>query len=741
MLVIRRFMFRFPTIRATRSLHSDPFNQFFNQVFPPHEYALFLNSPPSMDEDPSYIIDSPSLKLSVDYPLITTSLHLNEVRVQQALIARPGQRTKPIIVCTKGKGGGKTRIMEEIRLATNRKHDSLAIGLTFNNHTLFDAPLDVYMKNDPALSFALAIVTRTISSIYKTYHEQVVKRMRNNEINLYNLITEQERNGLDFPEMLLRSFFKWILITHPQAQQRKVKHFVVLVDEYRKYVDGFLDDLTPEAKEKYKNANFSAPLHRALLNQELLPGVKICLILSTLIFSNSIVTTDSGRPIGHLLLAEELDSQEVLNSWIFNPQHTWLEKWFVSHELTENSMIKFKLIVELLNKLPRCLEYMEIGISNDRENFNFPVTGPIRVDSSYYQKLILYILESFRLQYKNSFPSPGVMMAVLQSEIIDYPKNIDHIKDSTFSNTYDPMKDFIPVASVISLYNGATRASGDPVASALVKIIENIITRITTFKKSGDLLEYLGAQWCLFKFLVLRKSLRQLTLQDFFTLSGDSEIEPAVLSKLNNIVVHVPEECPPIGITKHPELKYSTWRNPNQNFPLQGTDDFTEVLNKITDVSFESPVQIHQFHDGECFDLLLVFFDQRKNKPFLVFIDWKSKYGTPNTPSITTEDDGNSSSCSSRPTQQGKPPGHQFVHLTENVIPYINDQVMQNLVQMQSSALQALSDGDYCCIYLTTGQEGQKSFSRGKAVVMARRDSEKFFSFLFPLYKSLRGLS
>lgn len=158
---------------SPKEILKDPdwFKHLFDAIFPIEQRLKFLSSPPSMDEDPYYVINKPSLRLADDRPLITTRIKDQENIILNSLNATPDERCKPLIVITKGKGGGKTRIIEEIKNIMNAKDDCLAIAVTFNHLTEINPSIDIFRGEDPMLSFALSIITRTISSVYKISHQ------------------------------------------------------------------------------------------------------------------------------------------------------------------------------------------------------------------------------------------------------------------------------------------------------------------------------------------------------------------------------------------------------------------------------------------------------------------------------------------------------------------------------------------------------------------------------------------
>ncbi len=201
-----------------------------------------------------------------------------------------------------------------------------------------------------------------------------------------------------------------------------------------------------------------------------------------------------------------------------------------------------------------------------------------------------------------------------------------------------------------------------------------------------------------------------------------------------------------------------------------GKEEFIDAINQLPDVSAANPIQLLQFHKDEYFDLLLVLYDQSK-EPLLIFIDFKSKqemveftsssfpassvsafsptafHGTRNQrsrPSLI----GNIA-VTQKPIRKWKKSdlpkkGKQYDHI-KDIIRFAQnrciDKDANSQIIIESSALESFVKGKFFYLYITS-QEYDKSFSveKEKVIVMSRSDSQKFFSFMFPLYRTLKTL-
>lgn len=762
--LLKRGSFHLLKERRKTSQHSpneilkDPnwFKHLFDATFPMDQRLKFLSSPPSMDEDPYYVINKPSLRLAYDHPLITTRIEDQENVIWNALNATPDERSKPLIAVTKGKGGGKTRIIEEIKNSMNAKDDCLAVAVTFNHLTEINPSIDIFRGEDPMLSFALSIITRTISSVYKISHRSASKLLKGSEKILVQLSNEIQSN--DFTDSLLRHFFAWILENHPT--KKNIKNFIFLVDEYRQFIDEFIkyakngksnEEQQQTVVARLEATPFSSALHKALLNQPILPNVRCCLVLSTLVFNDAIEKTGSGRKLDYIRLPEELQSEEVLTEWLFNPKRgdgKWLEEWKYRHRFFDLNDAnpryrQFRLIVELFNRLPRCLEFLENGLDEDRQQLKYPANQEIiEVNDIYIQRLVDYVFSQFAKMYKNTFPAPTLMMKFMQREEVDYrdPTIQDLLKDSTLVNTLDPInsEQMTPIASIVPLYNAAKRLvtsdltiESKMIASEYLSTANEIIKMITIHEKAGDLLEYLCSHWIKFKFITMRESQRSLSLLDFFTISQiNTKLDGEIFVHLRKLMIKIPEAMRRIEIIDHSNLQPTPKRK----------SDFVKLMNgetvkvkvkvnakdgekirekmvdfKMNDVGPSNPIQLHTFHKGERFDLLLIVYDG--SKPLLFFIEtksWKKSLEDPQSPLAL--------------------PSTQYEKFRDKVV----EGIRTDNTSVKSATMKSLLDGNYYFLYLTTFDDLQ-SFNREKAIVLTKEDSERFFSFMFPLFRALRG--
>lgn len=558
---------------------------------------------------------------------------------------------------------------------------------------------------------------------------------------------------------LLRHFFAWIIENHPT--KKNIKNFIFLVDEYRQFIDEFIkyakNGMSNEEQQqqavvaRLEATSFSSGLHKALLNEPILPNVRCCLVLSTLIFNDAIEKTGSGRKLDYIQLAEELQSEEVLTERLFNPKRRngkWLEEWKYRHRFSDFNDAnpryrQFRLIVELFNRLPRCLEFLENGLDEDRQQLKYPANQEIiEVNDIYFQRLLDYVFGQFAKMYKNTFPAPTLMMKFMQKEEVDYrdPTIQDHLEDSTLVNTLDPInsQQMPPISSIVPLYNAAKRlvtsdltSESKMIASEYLSTVNEIIKMITIHEKADDLLEYLCSHWIKFKFITMRESQRSLSLLDFFTISQtNTKLDGEIFVHLRKLMIKIPETMRGIEIIDHSNLQPTPKRKSDfvqlmngetvkvkVKVNVKGGEKIKEKMAdyKMNDVGPSNPIQLHTFHKSERFDVLLIVYDG--SKPLLFFIEtksWETSLEDPQSPLAL--------------------PSTQYEKFRDKVV----EGIRADNTSVKSVTMKSLLDGNYYFLYFTTFDDLQ-SFNREKAIVLTKEDTERFFSFMFPLFRALRG--
>ena len=95
--------------------------------------------------------------------------------LDEVLKQEPDNRSKDLIATVRGSGGGKTRMLEELRRATNDREDAVAIGVTFNNNTGYDTKREKFV-NAEGTGVNIMCVGRICCVIYHDPVKETLKQ-------------------------------------------------------------------------------------------------------------------------------------------------------------------------------------------------------------------------------------------------------------------------------------------------------------------------------------------------------------------------------------------------------------------------------------------------------------------------------------------------------------------------------------------------------------------------------------
>jgi hypothetical protein len=130
------------------------------------------------------IMDSPEVHMAFEYIEETYLKEAMDV-LSDVLCQESGPRTKDVIITVRGSGGGKTRMLEEIRRKVNERYDGVAIAVTFNNLTDYDMIKEKFIINHDhhevcgEMNIILSIICRLCCIIYGYSFEESVLQMKN----------------------------------------------------------------------------------------------------------------------------------------------------------------------------------------------------------------------------------------------------------------------------------------------------------------------------------------------------------------------------------------------------------------------------------------------------------------------------------------------------------------------------------------------------------------------------------
>jgi len=112
------------------------------------------------------IMNTPDI--TMDHPYLERHYFDNAIKsLDEVLKQEPDNRFKDLIVTVRGRGGGKTRMLEELRRATNCRNNAVAIGVTFNGNSLYEKRYEAFLgEKNGDINIILSIIVRISCTIY-----------------------------------------------------------------------------------------------------------------------------------------------------------------------------------------------------------------------------------------------------------------------------------------------------------------------------------------------------------------------------------------------------------------------------------------------------------------------------------------------------------------------------------------------------------------------------------------------
>lgn len=261
----------------------------------------------------SCVINNPEFTMANRY--LGTHLSRCLIKVDEAILKAPDHRFKPVLVTLRGVGCGKTRLLEEIRIAKNKLSNTIALSITFNNRMDYFPPEENFTPI-VSFNFVLSVLIRYVTVVYQLDFQSV-----------RSLINEQLSNlkhPSNFEDIVLftRSFLQQLLsdLESEMALVNEDMNIVFIIDEIMTMQDDMIAYRKDVAETKEAFRATMSIMHKAFLNERfscLLSGqsrINVALVISSLDVS-AIQIPDSKRLIITLPYDEELDSREIVADW------------------------------------------------------------------------------------------------------------------------------------------------------------------------------------------------------------------------------------------------------------------------------------------------------------------------------------------------------------------------------------------------------------------------------------------
>ena len=190
----------FPLLQAVEN--------YFSETFPNKCGDNFANNKKfaSLFEDQDHI--------SMGHPLFNFNIDTGLQLVENALLQTPSSRWKPVVCTVRGTGGGKTRALEELRIALNKRNGCVAVAVTFNKNTMLH--IDETSGNKER-ALVKAVISRLASTLYSIELTDCIPILNGVPIEIKT-------------EQLLPGFIRHV-VKRMRENGARVTSFVILIDE------------------------------------------------------------------------------------------------------------------------------------------------------------------------------------------------------------------------------------------------------------------------------------------------------------------------------------------------------------------------------------------------------------------------------------------------------------------------------------------------------------------------------
>ena len=290
-LSVRRIALR----ASDSSGHADklPFPAWLHIVFQGQSVSPLYVDPKCVDEilntkqDAGCIIDDPIRAMG--HPMIDFDIEKASQQVLETSKERPDPRLKPVVAIARGKGGGKTRAMEEVRRYLMRRKTTLPIAITYNSQSAIARDPWLKQQTCDAYSldrvYALSVSARMLSAVFGVSFSETAELIRKN-------LGRLDWESVDAPTMIQETL-KFVL---QRTNEARVLSSIDLVDTFV-----LLMDENAKADNEFDKTDLGAIVRQALLDKSI-NAINIALVISDLGFLPETLRTDSDRTVKVLVL-------------------------------------------------------------------------------------------------------------------------------------------------------------------------------------------------------------------------------------------------------------------------------------------------------------------------------------------------------------------------------------------------------------------------------------------------------
>jgi hypothetical protein len=345
------------------------------------------------------IIDRPSITMI--QPLLGIDVEEERRRITSTINLPAWDRTKPLHMIVKGWGGGKTRVLEELRRRLFTDINCVPIAITATLDTLFtpaEFPASLITgagttSEAVQKSAALSVSARMLHAVTGAPFKHILTLMRNNNL------------ALDASPEELLSAVSYRCVELVRSVCPAASDMVLLFDE-AKYMQDSLLQSYPGATDVF------APLRSTLRE----PGR--ALVMSSVSPTLAGYRT-TGHPIHAICFPEHLDAEEIVDKWWRVPA----EPAPIRHS--------YRCLAATLASLPRALESAAITIRQ-----RSPAT---LVEQGTLAEVLTEVLSAVQDLYAgalNKFPEPQLVYQAVfgDSRTLD-TDTLSYLDTSLLTNT------------------------------------------------------------------------------------------------------------------------------------------------------------------------------------------------------------------------------------------------------------------------------------------------------------------
>ena len=646
----------------------------------------------------SCIIENPEVTLSNEY-LGEFSFMRNKYRIERYLYTYPGKESKKLIGVSSGNGGGKTRLLEECRQRLNEISYNLVISVTFNNNSMYDRKNEMFIegKNSLELNMMMSLLIRVYNIVFDTADGiKIVKShvgtLDPSLLTNYSHLVEMFRYAMD-------RFVRAI----NESNGIRLKVIVLMIDDIMKLAEtGELESKKEviEAFHKLMYCLTEAILNSFILNNDL--NLKATLIISSL---ELLPFHRTFNRWGFLML----ESPRIVARDVF-------DKWWLSKNIDCNLSDRYRLehMASTLLGVPRLLEFAKKYIDEKLIRSN-----EIKLDKESIHGLYEEIFKMTKENYVDIQTSVDASRkyALIFQEWIIFNSSMDKLpfRRSYFSGSTPWVEgnDFIPQGSLFML--AANEVANDSTmnldvidyndpSKIFVNTLKSLLKSIVSGSKT-DGLKAIGTSWLIARLVASRQN-------------GNMNVSAQKLLGFQSN-----EGIPPIA-TPNIVSQGSKYYFSSDLLPVicnKSRQSFAMEFNNLIKVSDENPCVIVESKPGQLFDTMLVSYVN--GEAYVLIIDFKSN--------CQMRADLNEKS--SPQLERIAIDTTQFDEWQSTVAEFSKLSQEHNTVKL-SPASQALVDGRYKFVYMTTHPLVEQPVNGSQVYVAEQIETEYFMSIFWNLY-------